>query len=274
MVVISSSACMTAKERHEFTRCPLTCTVQAPHCPWSQPFLVPGRFRFSRRQSSRVVRGSRLSVCCRPFTLRATGILPAGVGAAGVWGVDVCEVATEPRTGEAVTAMPAAPRWDRKDRRVTRFGGSASGSDFSTSPRSGSSGGLGSLAKMTPHRGYVRRSPISFILGSRSYKRKGNACTTSCPCTPEHFYRLAVLSADMGLARRAALFRSSLRRWSLYVLLTRRAVPFRSVTQQSRLGSEEMFAIRLTRTMAPRWIRINAPASSRLLSTLSDSRIR
>ena len=28
---------MTAKERQEFTRRPLTWTVQAPHWPWSQP---------------------------------------------------------------------------------------------------------------------------------------------------------------------------------------------------------------------------------------------
>ncbi len=40
---------MTAKERQELTRRPLTWTVQAPHWPWSQPFLVPGRSRFSRR---------------------------------------------------------------------------------------------------------------------------------------------------------------------------------------------------------------------------------
>src|SRR5437660_3801767 len=61
MVVISSPSCMMARLRHESTRLPLTCTVQAPHCPWSQPFFVPVSATVSRIQSSSVVRGSMRS---------------------------------------------------------------------------------------------------------------------------------------------------------------------------------------------------------------------
>src|SRR5580704_6444352 len=47
MVVILSSWCMTASVKHELMRRPSTSTVQAPHCPWSQPFLLPVRCRCS-----------------------------------------------------------------------------------------------------------------------------------------------------------------------------------------------------------------------------------
>ena len=40
---------------------PSTSTVQAPHWPWSQPFLVPVRSRRSRSRSSRVVQGATWS---------------------------------------------------------------------------------------------------------------------------------------------------------------------------------------------------------------------
>ena len=43
MVVISSPSCITASVRQELMRRPSTSTVQAPHWPWSQPFLVPVR---------------------------------------------------------------------------------------------------------------------------------------------------------------------------------------------------------------------------------------
>ena len=43
IVVISSPSCISARLRQEFTRRPLTWTVQAPHWPWSQPFFVPVR---------------------------------------------------------------------------------------------------------------------------------------------------------------------------------------------------------------------------------------
>ena len=66
IVVISSPSCRRRSVRQEFTRRPLTCTVQAPHWPWSQPFFVPVSATVSRRQSRSVVRGSMRRVrSCR-----------------------------------------------------------------------------------------------------------------------------------------------------------------------------------------------------------------
>ena len=45
MVVMLSPSCMTARVRQELIRRPSTITVQAPHWPWSQPFLVPGEMQ-------------------------------------------------------------------------------------------------------------------------------------------------------------------------------------------------------------------------------------
>lgn len=47
---------------------PSSSTVQAPHWPWSQPFLVPMRSSRSRRASSRVVRLSTVRECVSPLT--------------------------------------------------------------------------------------------------------------------------------------------------------------------------------------------------------------
>ena len=43
IVVISAPSFMTASVRQELMRLPSTSTVQAPHWPWSQPFLVAGQ---------------------------------------------------------------------------------------------------------------------------------------------------------------------------------------------------------------------------------------
>ena len=64
MVVTSSpsrASCSVASARQALMRRPLTSTVQAPHWPWPQPFLVPARWRPLRRQSSKVRRGSAAS---------------------------------------------------------------------------------------------------------------------------------------------------------------------------------------------------------------------
>jgi hypothetical protein len=68
MVVTLAPSCITASVRQELMRWPSTITVQAPHWPWSQPFLVPVRCRCSRSASSSVVRVSRSSVCAWPLT--------------------------------------------------------------------------------------------------------------------------------------------------------------------------------------------------------------
>src|SRR5947209_13648280 len=69
-VTISASWCATARARQLFTRRPSSRTVQAPHCPWSQPFLGPVSPRRSRSASRSVVRVSMKSWCAAPFTWR------------------------------------------------------------------------------------------------------------------------------------------------------------------------------------------------------------
>src|SRR5882757_3214122 len=51
-------------------------TVQAPHCPRSQPFFVPVKCRRSRRRSRSVTRGSSSSIVLfTPFTVRVVEML-------------------------------------------------------------------------------------------------------------------------------------------------------------------------------------------------------
>ena len=74
MVVISRPSAATASCRQETARRPSSSTVQAPHWPWSQPFLVPVRSSRSRRASSRVVRWSTDSVCFSPLMFRVMAL--------------------------------------------------------------------------------------------------------------------------------------------------------------------------------------------------------
>ena len=57
MVVIFRPCTSAASRRQEQAVSPSIMTVQAPHWPWSQPFLVPVSPTSSRSQSSSVVRG-------------------------------------------------------------------------------------------------------------------------------------------------------------------------------------------------------------------------
>src|SRR5712672_1335164 len=79
MVVTCAPSFMTASARHELMRRPSTSTVQAPHWPWAQPFLVPVRSRCWRNASSRVVHGATASLRSTLFTNSVTVSL-AGVG--------------------------------------------------------------------------------------------------------------------------------------------------------------------------------------------------
>src|ERR1700730_13965760 len=63
----SRPSCWTASVRHERIRSPSTSTV---HAPWSQPFFVPVRCRWSRKASSRLTRGSSVRVRRVPLTRR------------------------------------------------------------------------------------------------------------------------------------------------------------------------------------------------------------
>src|ERR1041385_5385455 len=75
MVVTLAPSFMTASVRQELIRRPSTSTVHAPHWPWSQPFLVPVRSRWSRSASSSVVHGATSSLTGLRLTLSDTGIL-------------------------------------------------------------------------------------------------------------------------------------------------------------------------------------------------------
>src|SRR5579864_3546881 len=70
IVTIWASWYATASARQLFTRRPSSKIVQAPHCPWSQPFLGPVSPRRSRSASRSVVRVSMKSRCATPFTRR------------------------------------------------------------------------------------------------------------------------------------------------------------------------------------------------------------
>src|SRR5216684_6855227 len=120
IVVISSPSCIRARLRQELTRRPFTCTVHAPHCPWSQPFLVPVRPTVSRRQSSRVVRGSTETRCSWPLIRSVTGTAPvlgaaATAPAAPPWAAG-CDAGAHPARAAAAAEAPAVVRNARRVR--------------------------------------------------------------------------------------------------------------------------------------------------------------
>src|SRR6476469_6403400 len=84
MVVTLQPSFITASVRHELMRRPSTSTVQAPHWPWSQPFLVPVRSRWSRRASSRLVHGATSSFRSTPLTVMLIASLAGGAIGSGL----------------------------------------------------------------------------------------------------------------------------------------------------------------------------------------------
>ena len=78
MVVTSAPSFITARVRHELIGRPSTRTVQAPHWPWSQPFLVPVRSRCGA-QVEQGRPGATVSLRSTPLTCSVTAIL-VGVG--------------------------------------------------------------------------------------------------------------------------------------------------------------------------------------------------
>ena len=126
MVVISSPSCIKARLRHEFTRLPFTCTVHAPHCPWSQPFFVPVRATVSRRQSSSVVRGSMRSWWSLPLMRSVTGTAPAMFGPSALAAAEpLCPAALFACAGAhaAMTAAAAVLPVVRRNARRVGFDG-------------------------------------------------------------------------------------------------------------------------------------------------------
>ena len=55
--------------------------MQAPHWPWSQPFLVPIRSSPSRSRSSNVVQGSIARVRVSPLIVSVVDTVPIGTAA-------------------------------------------------------------------------------------------------------------------------------------------------------------------------------------------------
>src|SRR5258706_12631383 len=102
--------------RHESTRRPCTCTVQAPHCPWSQPFFVPVSDTVSRMQSNSVVRGSMFSLWSLPLMRSVIGTAPSMRGPALVEAASVppaalfADAGTYAATRLAATLLPEAKR--------------------------------------------------------------------------------------------------------------------------------------------------------------------
>lgn len=60
---------------HERTGWPPRCTVQAPHWPMPQPYLVPCRFNSSRMTHRSGVSGGTSTVEDRPFTVNLMAIV-------------------------------------------------------------------------------------------------------------------------------------------------------------------------------------------------------
>src|ERR1700722_5627975 len=72
MVVTRRPPFIAANVMHERIRLPSMRTVQAPHSPRSQPFLVPVSAKCSRNASSSVIRGSIVMRCVWPLTIIVT----------------------------------------------------------------------------------------------------------------------------------------------------------------------------------------------------------
>src|SRR5258706_15030250 len=92
MVVMAYPSACTANIRQDRTEAPSMSTVQAPHTPCSQPACAPVSSRRSRRQSSRLMRGSTSSAHVSPLTVKSTrirpyrGVVSIGDGAHGKMG--------------------------------------------------------------------------------------------------------------------------------------------------------------------------------------------
>ena len=120
-VVTSRPCAATARVRHARVRRPSTSTVQAPHWPWSQPFLDPVSPMWSRRASSSVVRTSRPTRYISPLIDSFTSTGACGSGDGMVWAA-ACPAAATPTRGKAAVEAVAP----RNRRRLTDAGRSSS----------------------------------------------------------------------------------------------------------------------------------------------------
>ncbi len=87
MVVTVAPSMLAASTRQELARRPSTRTVQAPHWPWSQPFLVPVNPSRWRSRSSSVVQASIARSRLTPLMVRlvATSAMVRDAALMGFW---------------------------------------------------------------------------------------------------------------------------------------------------------------------------------------------
>src|SRR5215469_16666898 len=93
MVVIFLSATVPTRVMHERCAFPSINTVQAPHCPSPQPYLLPVRSRSSRRTLSRLLSASTSIFRAAPLTFNSPTL---SIGAS----------VFDSRTAVAVSQMP------------------------------------------------------------------------------------------------------------------------------------------------------------------------
>src|ERR1700730_11401213 len=96
MVPMVEPLACTARIVHDLTATPSTSTVQAPHCPVSQPTCVPVRRRSLRMNSTSRVRGSTCALTFLSLTVNdsetGTGMLLWLDGAGGMIAGGSCGV--------------------------------------------------------------------------------------------------------------------------------------------------------------------------------------
>ena len=77
MVVTLALESVEIGRRQENSALPLICTVQAPHWPTPQPYLVPVIFRCSRSTHSSGVSGCAVTVWRLPLTVSVVAVICA-----------------------------------------------------------------------------------------------------------------------------------------------------------------------------------------------------
>src|ERR1043166_1373881 len=112
-VVISWPSASTASIEQEYTGRPSTSTVQAPQVPRSQTFFGPVGSSRLRKASSRVTRGSSVSLRLLPLTLSVRGNSP-GPRTLGSWAPSASGLTAE-RTPAAAVPTPMPLRNPRRE---------------------------------------------------------------------------------------------------------------------------------------------------------------
>src|SRR5437867_10166547 len=126
MVVIGLPCTAASRVRHERTGRPSTSTVQAPHWPSPQPYLVPVRSSSSRRTARRVVSGSTSTSLGWPLTIKARRAIRRTKlrrGAGDSQGRGLRAAVTGPALGDpdGTSGAVCDRDWDARQRRATNL---------------------------------------------------------------------------------------------------------------------------------------------------------